>query len=253
MLRAPGPTCAELARQVTTALVVLLDEPPPDDDLMPVEDAPPESPAATPPESTPTPAPHASLAVPDRARPRVGPFEARRADAPPALAGAVFGGAGMTIGTAGSALAWASADLWLLPERAPFAFAAGAFSTFDATESFAPGGVDVRWMGGSARACYVLGDARGLRVLFCGTFAAGALRGAAHDYLVTRVAYRPFLAAGAGGLLRGPLVGRLDWSIDLHALFPFHHETFTIDDAGVVFETKPVGAWVGIALGTRIW
>ncbi len=236
-LRAPGPTCNELERDVTAALVVVIDQPV----VEPNQNGRP-TPVAKSPSTTGT-------ELESSAKPSSKPTSSSSP-----WSGSLFGGGGLTIGVASKALAWASADLWVTPEGVPLTFALGAWTTFDATEEFAPGGVNVRWTGGVARACFSIGGARSLRVLGCGSFDAGALRASATGYAVTRPAvYRPFFAAGPGVFTRGPLGGRLDWSIDVHALFPLHHENFEIEDAGVVFHTRTVGVWLGLGVGTRIW
>jgi hypothetical protein len=254
-LRARGPGCEGLERQLTVVLTVLLDRSPSADERDPAarrEGAPPSDRAMTASEARPDGNEGAS-----RASSPASPIPALERDQrgtrePPWMFGYGWLGGGINLQVAADPVAWGSLELGV--ERGRWGLLLGAFSTLDASEELAPGSIDVRWTGAFVRACFAITETTSVRASLCGAGAAAALRGKARDFArIEPAQYRPWFAAGAGADVRVALGKGVYGAFAATTLAPLVRETFSIDDGGQVFRTRALGLWMQLSVGARIW
>ena len=92
-----------------------------------------------------------------------------------------------------------------------------------------------------------------LRAGACARAAAGQYRGDGDGYPMTASVRVPWMAAG-GGLRVGGLWGqRLLWGVSGLLLIPVRRQTFSVENAGVAYESAAVGGTLAVELGVRLF
>ncbi|WP_281316098.1 hypothetical protein [Polyangium sp. y55x31] len=119
---------------------------------------------------------------------------------------------------------------------------------------FPPGEVHLWLVVATARACgAVLGRPRGVSLSLCAQPFLGAVHGEGRGLEENREGTRPWIALGGTGLLEGPLVGRLGWSVRLGFAVPLLSQAFTVDqptgDAPPLATTRTVTAFQPASIG----
>jgi len=137
-----------------------------------------------------------------------------------------------------------------LPPR----WALGLDAAFIPTQTLplGPGTVDVDLLSVAPTTCVrVLGARRAIRLAACASFAFGLVRARGHGFTHEASATRPWLAAGAGLVGMGPLVGSLGWTARVAAFVPTNEESFAIEGIdGVAYAPPRVG---GIGSLGLVW
>jgi len=229
LLRDADPTCDALSEAVSVAIALLLDD------------------AHTQPSERPTkPAGFAALpAVP--AASNVGAPSAR-ADARSwqarasleAAGGYGLAGAGVLLGLG---RVGARHRHWLLD----LALA----ESLPAETSFERGAVRASLLFGSARACYLLGQA--VTVAPCVHVGLGRLRGEGRGYGQAQSSSLPWTAAGLGLVSEAPLGPRLYAAFGATLWVPTRRQTFSVENAGIAWESKPIAGLLSAGLGLRLF
>jgi hypothetical protein len=216
LLEDAGPTCAALAEAVGVTLALLLDPVPP-----------PDLPA-----SPPLQAP---AIIPGRAS--IGWIGIS--------GGPVFGetpgatlGFGPTFGV----------------ELERWSIALGGTETLSRSVRFASGAVRVGLTSGDLQLCRMI-DLRGeaLRAGACARAAGGRYRGEGDGYPVTTSARLPWMAAGGGLRVGGRWGKRLLWGVSGLLMIPIRRQTFSVENAGVAYESAAVGGTLAVELGVRLF
>jgi hypothetical protein len=222
VLRDPGPGCAALSGAVSVAIALLLDS-----ELR--ERTPPPAAAAPPTVTRPAP-------VRRHLAPQPGPEIW------------VTVGGGLALGLVGSpsiglegAVGLRLADRWILE---------GAASALVPREhDTRTGSVEVGLVFGSIRGCYRFGSGLGLGP--CALFGVGQRSGGGEGYAEDRSAKLLWTAAGIG-LLAEARIGRR-WSTGLLGTLwiPTRRQEFTVQNAGMAWESSPVGGTLDLRIGLR--
>jgi hypothetical protein len=119
---------------------------------------------------------------------------------------------------------------------------------------FGPGSVRVALTMADARICGWLPlSGPALRTALCAHGAGGRLAGEGAGYDTSSDATLLWLAAGAGAGLGGTLGTRWHWGLGTSIFFPLRKQTFSVQNAGVAYETGRVGAAIDLELGVRIF
>jgi hypothetical protein len=211
-----GPTCLALADAVGVTLALLLDRVPRRDLPAP---APPQAPATIP------------------GRTSVGWIGVS--------GGPVFGETpGTTLGI--------GPTLGVELER--WSIALGGTETLSRSVRFASGTVRVGLTSGNLQLCRMF-DLRGeaLRAGACARAAAGQYRGEGDGYPVTTSVRLPWIAAGGGLRVGGRWANRLLWGVSGLLVIPIRRQTFSVENAGVAYESAAVGGTLAFELGVRLF
>lgn len=233
-LRDASPNCDALGDAVSVAIALLLDS-----SLDATTAATNESDGPT----TST-ASGASAATPsDAPKPAPQSGEAQRWRAF-ALAEA---GAGYGLGGSGTALGFA---------RIGFGFGhwsidLGAGGGLPTMSTFDAGSVSTSLFFASLRGCYALG--RTFRVAPCAQLGVGQLRGEGEGYGEVKTARLPWTAAGFGLVAELPLGPRLFAGFGATLWVPSRRQTFSVENAGIAWESKPVGGVLSAGVGLRLF
>jgi len=216
LLEDEGPTCAALAEAVGVTLVVLLDRAPRRDI--------PASPHLRPPEAVP---PRASI-------------------------GWIGVAAGPVLGeTPGVSLGFGPA---FGVELQHWSFALGGTETLSRSAPFASGTVRVGLTSGDLQLCRMLDlEGKSLRAGVCARAAAGQYRGEGDGFPMTSSVRVLWMAAGGGLRVSGNWGRRLLWGVSGLLLIPLRRQTFSVNNAGVAYESAAVGGTVAVELGVRLF
>jgi hypothetical protein len=215
-----GPACASLAEAVGVTVALLLDRTPRHDIAAPRPAPPPPPPAAT---------------VPGRA-----------------FTGWIGVSAGPVFGeTPGVSLGFGPA---LGVEREHWSIELAGTETLSRSVSFASGTVRVGLTSGSLQLCRMI-DLAGpsLRAGACARAAAGQYRGDGDGYPMNASVRNPWMAAGGGLRIGGVWGQRLLWGVSGLLLIPVRKQTFSVENAGVAYESAAVGGMLAIELGVRLF
>lgn len=119
------------------------------------------------------------------------------------------------------------------------------------THSFGPGEVTTGLLFGSARACYTFTSALWLGP--CVEFGLGSLRGSGRQFVESRSVSLLWSAVGIGLLLQGELGARGYWGATAVGWVPTHSQTFSVENAGVAWESPTVAGSFALRAGLRVW
>ena len=213
-----GPSCAPLAQAVAITLVLLADHGP---------------------EVAAAPLPSPGVEVPVS---RAGPWRAGRM--------ALAGGAGLGLVGAPSPdfSVGMSAERW-----SGWGFAGELFFVVPQRTALPPGEVRVWLLAAAAGLCRAVGDSRRTLLLLCAGGAAGYLAGRGFGYPTSQSNGFPWFAAGARTGLGGPIAGRLRWVGQAELLVPLRHQTFSVDNLGTAWESRPVGGRLDLGVEVSLW
>jgi hypothetical protein len=211
-----GPDCAPLAQAVAITLVLLADHGP-DTVAAPLPTAPRE-----------TPAPSAWRAA------RV----------------SLVGGAGL--GLVGPASLDVSVG-FSAERRSGWGLAGDVFLVAPQRTALPPGDVRVWLLAVEVGLCRAALDGPHMLVRVCAGGAAGWLDGRAFGYPTSQSNGFPWFAASARLGLGGPIAGRLRWIGQAELLVPLRRQTFSIDNLGVVWESRPVGGRLDLGAEVSWW
>jgi hypothetical protein len=130
----------------------------------------------------------------------------------------------------------------------------GGTETMARSTSFAGGSVRVGLTSGFVQLCRMI-DVAGLRVRtgVCARGMAGQLRGEGEGYPSTQSARLPWIAAGAGLRVGGAWGRRLIWGVTALLEVPLRQQTFSIENAGIAYESSPVAGALAGELGVRLF
>ncbi len=118
------------------------------------------------------------------------------------------------------------------------------------------GRVEVSLLALRLAACLDLfGEQGGVELAACAAQWVGRLSGSGHDYSAyTLSVARPWLAAGAGARLTGPLAGPIGWYGSVSGAVPLLRERFAVEGvSGVAFEPPPIGLFAAAGVSLAIW
>ena len=219
LLEDEGPTCAALAEAVGVTLALLLDR-------VPRRDLP-----APPP-------PQAPATIPGRA--------------PIRWIGWIGISGGPVFGETPGATLGFGPTLGVELER--WSIALGGTETLSRSVRFASGTVRVGLTSGNLQLCRMI-DLRGeaLRAGACARAAAGQYRGEGDGYPVTTSVRLPWMAAGGGLRVGGRWGKRLLWGVSGLLMIPIRRQTFSVENAGVAYESAAVGGALAVELGVRLF
>jgi hypothetical protein len=220
LLEDEGPTCASLAEAVGVTLALLLDRMPRHDLAV----ARPAPPPPQPPATVPGGAFMGWLGV---------------------SAGPVFGetpgvslGFGFTLGI----------------EREHWSMELAGTETLSRSVSFASGTVRVGLTSGSLQLCRMIDLAgQSLRAGACAGAAAGQYRADGDGYPMTASVQVPWIAAGGGLRVGGFWNQRLLWGVSGLLLIPARRQTFSVENAGVAYESAAAGGTLAVELGVLLF
>ena len=215
LLEDQGPTCAALAEAVGVTLALLLDRGPGRD----IATAPPRR-------SPEGPSSRTSIVW-------IG-----------ISAGPVFGE------TPGVSLGFGPA---LGVELEHWSLELGGTEVLSRSAPFASGAVRVGLTSGDLQLCRMIDVAgKSLRAGVCGRAAAGQYRAEGEGYPLTTSARLPWLAGGAGVRMGGLWGEWLLWSVSGLLLLPVRRQTFSVDNAGVGYQSGAIGGTLAVELGVRL-
>jgi hypothetical protein len=213
-----GPNCAPLTQAVAITLILLADRGPE---------------AQTLPQST---------SAPDLSTRATPSWRAAR----------VFLASGAGLGLVGAPSLDAAAGLSVV-RSSGWGLVGALFYVVPRGTSLPPGEVRVWLVAAEAEVCRAIGDVGGTLLLVCAGGAAGWLTGRGVGYPTERAAGFPWLAGSARIGLGGALVGRVRWTLQAELLVPIRRQTFSIDNLGPAWESRPVGGRVDLGAEVSLW
>jgi hypothetical protein len=228
LLRDSSPTCDALGEAVSVTIALLLDYARPDRDAATI--APSTVPAA--PATISPPADTVAAA-------------ARDLDSDPWTARASLEvGGGYGLGGDGGLLGFVRAGA----RHGRWLFDLGAGANLPREQGFQNGSVRTSLLFGSLRACYLLG--RSLLIAPCVQVGAGRLHGEGNGYGQVRAASLPWTAAGLGLAAEVPVAAGLYATLAATLWIPTRRQTFSVENAGIAWESKPLAGVLtaGVAL-----
>jgi hypothetical protein len=242
LLEDRGPTCAALSEAVAVASSLLLEED--REQAEATERASARSSEGPARATRPPPTPSAEGRDDASAR------AAGADDAPSRVAARVVAEAGPSYGV-GSALS-ALGTVRAGARTGGVVLDLGLGGVLPRTQEFAQGGVRTSLWFGTARGCYLMGGER-LAVGPCAAVAVGRLGGVGHGYVGARRADLTFVAL-AGSLLAEARLGRRLFAVSsLGVWVPTQQRTFSVQGAGIAWESPTVGGSLGLGLGARVF
>lgn len=234
-LRDQSPTCEALSQAVSVAIALLLDSAKAEHDRAATATATSESkPAAT---ASPTPT------EPDTSTPRAGSAHATGVNARILLGG----GGGYGLGGSGTLLGEASLGLGAGRWR----FALSGFATLPASHEYRSGSVRTSLQFGSLGGCYLVG--RGLLLGPCLELGVGRLRGEGAGFERAQPSNLLWTAGGLGLGAEAPLAGPLFLRLGATLWVPTRRHSFSVQNAGIAWESKPVAGSLSAALGLSLF
>ena len=227
-----GRSCAALAEAVSVAIALLLDK---ELERRNAEPALATAPLKNEPRSEPLAdeqAPHSELRS---------WFELR----------ALFEG-GITTGLSGSRAPLLSEALGVRVQKRLW-LEAGFNAALPATTDYDAGRVRTTLLFASLRACYAFNERERYSFGPCALLGFGRLRGVGLGYASVQSESLPWVALGAGLVAEGPVWGRVFWGLSGTLWVPTRRSTFSVENAGIAWQSSPVGASASVRLGFRIW
>lgn len=232
VLRDRSATCGALSEAVGVAIALLLDSAAHDE-----TEAAPDA-EARPPAAAPTAAATSSASADDaRQAPRRG-WQAR-----------VALGAGGGYGLSGSAAPVGNAHVGIASGGVRLEL--GALASLPSSTAYGAGEVRTSLLFGDVRACYLLGRAFTLGP--CAVFGVGRLRGDGHGFdkpLQSNLLW----TAGGLGLAGEAALGSFFYGTAGATLWvPLRRQTFSVENAGIAWESKPIAGVLAVGLGARLF
>ena len=229
LLRDANPTCDALSEAVSVAILLLLD-----DAHTQASESPPKptglrvAPAAPAASNAGVPSPRADARS----------WQARASLE--AAGGYGLAGAGVLLGIGRVGVRQRH---WL--------FDLGVAESLPAETSFGRGAVRASLLFGSGRACYLLGQA--FTVAPCVQLGVGRLRGEGLGYGQAQSSSLPWTAAGLGLVSEAPLGTSLYAAFGASLWVPTRRQTFSVENAGIAWESKPIAGLLSAGLGLRLF
>jgi hypothetical protein len=156
-------------------------------------------------------------------------------------------GVGYGLGGAGTGLGLgqlgARGEHWLLE--------LGIAGTLPDSTEFGAGRVRTSLLLGSARACYSVGSAFAIGP--CAELGVGRLRGEGRGFGQAQTSSLPWIAAGLGLAAQTPLGSRLFAAFGATLWVPTRRQTFSVQNSGIAWESKPLAGVVSAGLGARLF
>lgn len=229
-----SPSCEALGEAVSVAIALLLDDARSDQNERTRESSAPADNGKTPVAASP-----ASDTDPETAR----DSPARRWTARASLE--VGGGYGL-----GGSGAWLGLGR-LGARRGGWLLDLGAGGNVPSEQGFAPGRVRTSLLFGSLRACYLIGQSR--LVGPCAQLGVGRLHGEGDGYGQVQAASLPWTAAGLGLAGETPLTRGLYAAFAATLWVPTRRQTFSVENAGIAWESKPVSGALTVGVGLALF
>jgi hypothetical protein len=229
LLRDSSPTCDALGEAVSVAIALLLDSALNEADSR-----------ATGPKSEGKKPPSPAAPSPDARGGRV-----EHGSEPPAWRGraSLEAGGGYGLGGAGALLAFGRLGVrhrgWL--------FDLAVAGNLPAERGFAGGSVRTSLVFGSLRACYLLGHA--FSIAPCLQLGAGRLHGEGTGYGRIQASSLPWTAGGLGLVAEAPVSSGVFATFGASLWVPTRRQTFSVENAGIAWESKPVAGVLTAGLG----
>ncbi|HVY30836.1 MAG TPA: hypothetical protein VHB79_29960 [Polyangiaceae bacterium] len=232
-LRDQNPHCDALSQAVSVAIALLLDSAKSEHES--------SAPATT--ERKPVAVPGSSPA-PDAGADRAG----NGAD-PEGVSGRVSLGGGGGYGLGGSGTLLGEAGLGLDAGR--WRFELSGSGTLPAAHEYRAGNVRTSLLFGSARGCYLVG--RAFLLGPCVELGVGRLRGEGGGFEQAQPSNLVWVAGGLGLGAETPLAGRLFLRMGATLWVPTRRHSFSVQNAGIAWESKPVAGILSAALGLTLF
>jgi hypothetical protein len=234
LLRDQSPHCDALSQAVSVAIALLLDSAKSEHDSA-TEATNERKPTAAAAPPAPTPEPDAE--------------PARDQTDTEGLSGrfSLGGGAGYGLGGSGTLLGEASLGLG----AGRFRFALSGFATLPTSHEYRAGNVRTSLLFGSARGCYLVG--RGFLLGPCVELGVGRLRGEGTGFEQAQPSNLLWTAGALGLAAEAPLAGRLFLRLGATLWVPTRRHSFSVQNAGIAWESKPVGGVLSAALGLTLF
>jgi hypothetical protein len=232
VLRDSSPSCDALSEAVAVTIALLLDSAQSEAN----EAAPP------PPSTAPTVAPPSSEAESAPSKPAQRSESASWSARASLEAGGGYGLGGSTtllsLGRVGARYGFWALDL-------------GAAATVPTARDFDAGSVRTSLLFGSLRGCYL----RGLDVVLgpCAQLAVGRLKGEGSGYSEGLTTSLPWLAVGLGLATEARLGSRLFVTLEATLWVPTQRQTFSVQNAGIAWESKPIAGVLAAGLGVTLF
>jgi len=132
-----------------------------------------------------------------------------------------------------------------------WSFDVGAGGALPSERSFRRGSVQTSLVFASVRGCYLLG--RSISVGPCLHWGAGRLRGEGGGYGQVQSASLPWTAGGAGVVAEAALGSGLFASFGVSLWVSTRRQTFSVENAGIAWESRPVAASASAGLGVTLF
>jgi hypothetical protein len=231
LLRDTDPTCGALGQAVSVAIALLLDNA-----LNEGESQSASQPTLPPPLPSANPGPADAAAVTQEQ-----PSHKWKARALLQAGGSYgLGGDGALVGFGRLGVRYGG---WLTD--------VGAGGNVPTQQGFAGGSVETSLLFASLRACYLGGSAFALGP--CLHLGAGRLMGAGEGYRSAQRSSLPWTAAG-GGLAAEMLLGaRLFASLEASLWMSTRRQTFSVEEAGIAWESRPLAGALTAGLGVSLF
>lgn len=233
LLRDQSPHCEALSQAVSVAIALLLDSAKTEQE---------STTAAS--ERNPAAAPPAAEAAPETSAARA-PRSASAGSVNTRLL--LGGGGGYGLGGAATLLGEASAGL----SAGRWRFELTGFATVPASRDYRAGSVRTSLLFGSARGCYLAG--RTLALGPCLELGVGRLRGEGDGFEQAQPSSLLWVAGGLGLGAEVALGSRLFCRLGATLWVPTRRQTFSVQNAGIAWESKPIGGILSAALGVRLF
>jgi hypothetical protein len=234
-LRDKSPTCGPLSEATAVAVALLVDT------AQATAPATAETPEAQPPKAPPpkaTPASNADEQASAKSAQAAGPWRGRFA----LELGGSYGLAALAA-PAGAAHLGVGYGGWLLDLSGQ--------AGLGADHDFAGGKVTTSLVLGAARLCYELG--RSATIAPCAALAVGRLRGVGRGYEPALDSNLLWVAAGLGLSGTVPLGGPWFLTADATWWVPTRRQSFSVQNAGIAWESKPVAGALLAGVGATLF
>lgn len=234
VLRDSSPTCDALSEAVAVAIALLLDSAQAE-----VSELPPAPKPAPAPEPATSPTPETAPALSDAS--------SRHESESWWLRASLEAGGGYGLGGNGTLLGLGRVGA----RYGHWALDLGAAANLATAHDFDGGAVRTSLLFGSLRGCYLRG--RALSLGPCAQLGVGRLRGEGSGYSEGLTTSLPWLAVGLGLAAEAQLSSRLFVALEATLWVPTQRQTFSVQNAGIAWESKPVAGVLAAGLGVTLF